>query len=98
MHAASVLHMSQMLVNGDDGLRDRGIVEDILEFSLYMAAICHDYKHPGLTNAFLINSHHPLAMCYNDKSPLENYHASAAFGIMAQHITAKVRQMLMHAD
>ena len=67
LHAASVLHMSHMLAHCQNGLRDAGIVEDMLEYSMYMAAICHDYEHPGLTNDFLIKSHHPLAMCYNDR-------------------------------
>ena len=60
--------MSQMLTNCLDGLRDAEIVEDMLEFSMYMAAICHDYEHPGVNNDFLIRTHHALALRYNDRS------------------------------
>ena len=78
--------MSSNLVRCPNGLRDIGIVEDMLEISLYLAAICHDYEHPGLTNDFLIKSHHPLALNYNDKSPLEMHHASAAFSVLYHHL------------
>ena len=62
-----------------EGLRDCGIIEDRLEICLLFSAIVHDYEHPGLTNDFLVNTHHPYAQMHNDKSPLENHHASAGF-------------------
>lgn len=49
---------------------------------MYMAAAVHDYQHPGLNNPYLVNSRHELAIRYNDKSPLENHHASSAFFLM----------------
>lgn len=54
VHAASVLHMAHMLVHCDGGLRDARIVEDVLELAMFLAAICHDFQHPGLNNDFLI--------------------------------------------
>lgn len=42
----------------------------------------HDYGHPGLTNDFLIATSDPLAVRYNDRSPLENHHAAASFSAM----------------
>jgi len=62
----------------------------LLEFStleivgLLISAICHDCDHPGLNNAFLINSRHSLALQYNDVSVLENYHTYTAFSVMSQ--------------
>ena len=46
--------------------------------------IIHDFGHPGLTGDFLVATSHPLALRYNDRSPLENHHASAAFTLMAE--------------
>lgn len=36
----------------------------------------HDYEHVGLTNDFLVATSSPLAMRYNDRTPLENHHVS----------------------
>ncbi len=46
-----------------------------------MAGAVHDVAHPGLTNQFLVATHSPLAVLYNDQSVLENYHAATAFKI-----------------
>ncbi|XP_076820748.1 cGMP-inhibited 3',5'-cyclic phosphodiesterase 3A-like isoform X1 [Clavelina lepadiformis] len=50
--------------------------------SLYLAAAMHDYDHPGRTNAFLVETRHPLAILYNDRSVLENHHASASWELL----------------
>ena len=47
--------------------------------SLFLSCICHDYKHPGLSNDFLKDSKNILAIKYNDNSILENMHISEAF-------------------
>ena len=88
VHAASVLHMCNNLARCPDGLRDCDIIEDIVECSIYMAAIGHDFQHPGLTNDFLVMSYHEFAIAHNDKSPLENHHASAMLKTMYKHFTA----------
>ena len=36
-------------------------------FALLIAAICHDFKHPGFTNSYLVNSNHEIAMMFNGK-------------------------------
>jgi len=48
-------------------------------FALLIAACCHDVGHPGLNNPFLVESDDPLALTYNDKSPLENLHSAIMF-------------------
>ena len=42
-------------------------------FSILVAAVIHDVKHPGLNNAFQVNSRSELAIQYNDVSVLENF-------------------------
>ncbi|KAK9812325.1 hypothetical protein WJX73_002529 [Symbiochloris irregularis] len=78
MHAASVLHMVDLLAKSPSGLLDLGIVETTLLRSMYLAAVCHDFDHPGVTNDFLVKTRSVLAILYNDASPLENHHASAS--------------------
>ena len=35
--------------------------------ALIISAIIHDFKHPGVTNSYLINSKHNLALTYNGR-------------------------------
>ncbi|KAG2490632.1 hypothetical protein HYH03_011023 [Edaphochlamys debaryana] len=79
-HAADVLqtlhviiHAAQLHVHYLDPL---GLL------AAYYAAIVHDYAHPGLTSDFLVATSDPLAIRYNDKSPLENHHCAASFSLL----------------
>ena len=47
--------------------------------SIIIAALGHDVGHPGLTNAFQINSSSDMAITYNDSSCLENFHLTKLF-------------------
>ncbi|ETO23537.1 3'5'-cyclic nucleotide phosphodiesterase family protein, partial [Reticulomyxa filosa] len=51
-------------------------------FTTFISALCHDVEHPGLTNAYHINSQSDLALRYNDQSVLENHHAHIAALLM----------------
>ena len=51
-------------------------------YSMLIAAVMHDYAHPGLTNAFLSATSDDKAILYNDASVLENYHCASAWRIM----------------
>lgn len=53
---------------------------DIL--SLLIAALCHDVGHPGVSNAYLVNSESDLALTYNDRSVLESHHSSLTFKLL----------------
>lgn len=46
---------------------------------MVVAGLCHDIGHPGRNNALFINALDPVAILYNDKSVLENYHSCLTF-------------------
>eukprot|EP00727_Mastigamoeba_balamuthi_P010719 m51a1_g627 putative high affinity camp-specific and ibmx-insensitive 3 -cyclic phosphodiesterase 8b-like (934) ;mRNA; r:136955-141336 len=52
--------------------------------ALILTAIVHDVGHPGRNNTFQVNTRSPLAMQYNDRSVLENFHISSAFNVLAE--------------
>ena len=81
LHAADITHTC--FIYFKVGLVDEKIGLDIKSKSaLYLSCICHDYKHPGFNNNYLIETKHPLATKYNDISVLENMHISEAFRLM----------------
>ncbi|KAH3756151.1 3'5'-cyclic nucleotide phosphodiesterase [Pelomyxa schiedti] len=53
-------------------------------FCLIIAGVVHDVGHPGVNNAFLIASSDDLALRYNDKSVLENFHCSTAMQMIVR--------------
>ncbi|KAG2486839.1 hypothetical protein HYH03_014522 [Edaphochlamys debaryana] len=81
-HAADVLRSLHALLHGAQ------LTEHYLDplglLGAYLAAIVHDLGHPGLTGDFLVATSAPLALRYNDRSPLESHHASAAFSLLAE--------------
>ncbi|DBB07279.1 TPA: hypothetical protein ACH3X3_008783 [Trebouxia sp. C0006] len=77
VHVASVLQMAHMLLT-HGGIRQSNAMGMQEVYGTYWSAITHDFEHGGLNNDFLIRTYHPLAICYNDQSPLENHHLAAA--------------------
>ncbi|GBG23917.1 cAMP-specific 3',5'-cyclic phosphodiesterase [Hondaea fermentalgiana] len=53
-----------------------------IRFASVFAALGHDVAHPGVTNSYLVQTWHPLAIRYNDRSPLEMMHASVMFELL----------------
>jgi len=51
-------------------------IGDTTRIACLIAALGHDMGHFAKTNLFLAASRHPLAVTYNDRSVLENMHAS----------------------
>ena len=83
MHAADVAQATYyILIHG--GLKDIFKFTDIQCFAIILAAITHDYGHPGLNNKFHSQIKAPLSICYNNISILENYHISATLNILNQ--------------
>ncbi|KAG2431307.1 hypothetical protein HYH02_013438 [Chlamydomonas schloesseri] len=81
-HAADVLRTTHVLAHA--ACLTAHHVDTVGLMALYFAAIIHDFRHPGLTGDFLVATSHPLALRYNDRSPLESHHAASAFTLMAE--------------
>eukprot|EP01137_Pigoraptor_chileana_P025221 Opistho-2@94357 len=79
MHAADVAQTIHFFLS-QNGMKDALSIEEM--FGAVVAALIHDYEHPGFNNAFLINTRHPLAIRYNDRSVLENHHCASAFHLL----------------
>jgi len=80
LHAADVLHsLNCFLVAGN-----------LTRFSppermaAMVAACVHDLGHPGIASSLLIAARAPLALRYNDRAVLEQYHACSAMTLLAQ--------------
>ena len=57
-------------------------VRSVHGVALLMAAIMHDYRHPGVNNGYLVRDLLPIAVTYNDSSVLENFHAAEGFKLL----------------
>ena len=57
------------------------------KFALLVAALSHDLDHPGVNNAFLVNTKDRLATLYNDSSVLENSHIAFLYDLIATRQT-----------
>ncbi|KAF0973194.1 hypothetical protein FDP41_008401 [Naegleria fowleri] len=80
LRAADVLQAVHYIIE-EGGLGDLLRDEDLL--ACLLATIVLDYKHPGTNNSFQLHSSSKLAMLYNDRSVLENYHLSEAFEVLS---------------
>eukprot|EP00921_Rhytidocystis_pertsovi_P017303 GHVQ01027186.1.p1 GENE.GHVQ01027186.1~~GHVQ01027186.1.p1 ORF type:complete len:572 (+),score=103.02 GHVQ01027186.1:104-1717(+) len=85
MHAGTVAHLGICLLNFSGVLKSLGSLDTLC---FVVAALAHDVGHLGRTNNFLVDSLHPLAIDYNDKSVLENFHASLTFHVMYDTVTS----------
>ncbi|KAG2424735.1 hypothetical protein HXX76_014310 [Chlamydomonas incerta] len=81
-HAADVLRTLSVLLRG--ARLTTHYAHGLGLLAAYFAAIVHDHGHPGLTGDFLVATSHPLALRYNDRSPLESHHAASAFTLLAE--------------
>jgi hypothetical protein len=81
IHGASVLYDMNWFMC-QEGIRSRLSNLDFLGGLL--AAVVHDLGHDGFANAYHVKALTPLAITYNDRTCLENYHIAAAFTIMVR--------------
>ena len=81
LHAADITHTSYIYFR-------YGLIHEIAKLdtsmicAVIMGGICHDYKHPGVNNNYLIDTNNEIALNYNDISVLENMHISESFKLM----------------
>ena len=81
LHAADVLQGCHIVLSAPESR----LQLDFTPFHkaiLFISAIIHDFKHPGVRNSYLSAASHKLAVRYNDISILENYHLAQAFKIL----------------
>ena len=55
-----------------------------LQLAFIIAACIHDAGHVGVSNNFLVAVEHPLAVQYNDFSPLEQLHCATGFSTLRE--------------
>eukprot|EP01102_Stenamoeba_stenopodia_P011784 TRINITY_DN3640_c0_g1_i2.p1 TRINITY_DN3640_c0_g1~~TRINITY_DN3640_c0_g1_i2.p1 ORF type:complete len:378 (+),score=56.78 TRINITY_DN3640_c0_g1_i2:87-1220(+) len=77
-HAADVTHAAYYFLLS--GLSEQ--INELEVLGLIVAAIIHDFQHPGFTNAFQVKSESEHALLYNDRSVLENFHLASAFALI----------------
>ena len=81
LHAADITHTSYIYFK--EGLINETIKLDKSSIcAIFLSCICHDYKHPGVNNNYLIETNNLIALNYNDKSVLENMHISETFKLI----------------
>ncbi|KAI7906595.1 uncharacterized protein BX663DRAFT_198481 [Cokeromyces recurvatus] len=66
------------------------LLQPIDRLALLIASIGHDVGHPGVNNHFMVTTANPLAIFYNDKSVLENYHSMAFFSLLHKHLAHNI--------
>eukprot|EP00736_Rhodelphis_marinus_P007250 Rmarinus@m.1843 len=82
IHASEVVRCMDYLISR---IEDQfGKFPPLEVFAAILAAMIHDYQHPGLNNDFHVKNGSALALTYNDRSVLESYHLAAAFSVMRQ--------------
>jgi len=81
----TAVHASDAMMTMEWLLRSQSLVGQVSAVDHLMALISmaiHDVGHPGRNNLFHSKTLSPLAITYNDKSILENFHVANAFEIM----------------
>lgn len=86
-HGADVCHSLFTYINKSDGFESKLKISKMDTLTLLVAGLCHDVGHPGYNNNFHINSLSSFAVTYNDKSVLENFHASQSTKILLNSST-----------
>ena len=63
------------------------------KFAALIAALVHDFAHPGVSNVFLQNTRAEEAVLYNDQSVLEMFHCAGAFRCMLSNPDCNIAEL-----
>lgn len=80
-----ILHATATMLRA---VEKRALFQPLEVFALSAAALAHDVDHPGVTNAFLVNTYDPLAVQYNDIAVLVRPRAGVFPGGACVFVTA----------
>eukprot|EP00931_Biecheleriopsis_adriatica_P056601 TRINITY_DN33541_c0_g1_i1.p1 TRINITY_DN33541_c0_g1~~TRINITY_DN33541_c0_g1_i1.p1 ORF type:complete len:705 (-),score=159.58 TRINITY_DN33541_c0_g1_i1:18-2132(-) len=81
-HAADMANSFSFMLRACHDIKS--VLSPARQICMFVAALGHDVGHPGFSNLFHINSSHELAIVYNDRSILENFHAAELMRILAR--------------
>eukprot|EP00316_Scyphosphaera_apsteinii_P008910 CAMPEP_0119331552 /NCGR_PEP_ID=MMETSP1333-20130426/80790_1 /TAXON_ID=418940 /ORGANISM="Scyphosphaera apsteinii, Strain RCC1455" /LENGTH=245 /DNA_ID=CAMNT_0007341179 /DNA_START=20 /DNA_END=754 /DNA_ORIENTATION=+ len=110
IHGADVL-LSLHLFLSKTGLSKR--LSKLQLLAAFLAAICHDFRHPGTTSAHEAKVMSPLAIAYSDQSVLELHHLASVFALLNteglnvlgplsaedfRHVRGLMIEMVLHTD
>lgn len=80
-HAADVMQTAHIMLDCPE-VALSNCVDALDELAVLVAAMVHDFKHPGVTVQFLINANDSLVHTYGLEHPLESYHVAEAFMLL----------------
>ena len=86
-HGADVMNSVHYILDKAGLRRKRGEHPDLGSaefFGALVAAMIHDYKHPGVNSQYLRKTRNELSLQYLDDSPLERMHVAEAYMLCAQ--------------
>ncbi|KAJ3374683.1 hypothetical protein GGF31_006580 [Allomyces arbusculus] len=78
IHAADMLQAMWVFLQDD---RLKAACSPLELLAVILSCTIHDVDHPGVSNAFIVKSRHPLALLYSDTSVLEFHHAATGISI-----------------
>jgi hypothetical protein len=91
-HAVDVTHTVYRFIDLSSA---SSFLKPIDRLALLLSGLMHDLGHMGVNNLFLVETSHELAIRFNDRSPLENFHCAQFFEILR---SANVLEWLMKEE
>ena len=95
-HGADVMNSVHYILE-ETGLR-LGVMNSAQFYGAILAALVHDFKHPGYTNKFLIDTRHAISLRYSDDSVLERMHVAEAYAVAAENQDADIFASMSKKD